>query len=222
MGLLVIGFLSIFMVGANSNKEPELISKRQPAHEEPVKQAPPKAAPKPNTSKRTFGLKQRQAQQKQMAPNQAAQASQVQPHHIAIKPHEAEEFVKWWMVKGMDYQAHSAQKNRDEAVMWMTEEAANSFQASFWTPELKQGITNGTVVAGFQPVSVQATAVNPDGSIVVHVKGSLAMQIHGQPASTEHLLTDYLVKKESEGFRIAAVHNKTFVQAQAPTQHYYY
>lgn len=226
MGLLIIGFLAVFMTGAQSGKEPT-ISKtgRQMEMDQAM-------APNAQPNKGQQNMAQKPGQQK---PNQGQNpmANSNQPNHANpaqnqvaanpnhLSPAEAVEFVKFWIGGAMDYHANTAEKNREKALAWMTEDAAQAFKATFWTRELKHGITSGSIIAHFQTISVQATAVNPDGSVVVHVRGSVAMQMDGHAPGTEHLMTDYLVKKEANGLRIAGVHNKTYIQASSPTSSYY-
>ena len=98
----------------------------------------------------------------------------------------------------------------------MSPEAVQTFRAAFWNEGVAQGTAGGTLVAAFQPVAVEAEAINPDGSIVITVKGTLVMQYAGQP-STQPIQTDFLVKKESDGLRIAGVFNRAVTQSQAMT-----
>jgi len=121
----------------------------------------------------------------------------------------------------MDFQATTAKKNHDQALMWMTPEAQDTFKQAFWNDAMADGISNGRLVAAFQPVSIGAQAINPDGSVVVSMKGSLVLQVSGQPADTRQVVTDFLVKKEAEGLRIAAICNRSYQQAQSPMAYSY-
>ena len=223
MGLLIIGFLAVFINGAQSGKDRGTAEKPINNKNLQVAGAEEGKLPLKGIEKQAKSQDQKSASNGQNSEqSQAAAQSQV-PNQTAadiLNPGEAEDFVKWWVTGAMDFNAETAIKNRKKAMAWMTDEAASIFEQSFWTDELKNGVTQGTIVASFQPVSVHATAVNPDGSVVVHVKGSVAMQVHGQQPSTEHLLTDYLVVKKAKGLRIAAVDSKTYVQAN--NTHYYY
>lgn len=209
MALVVIGFLAIFMTGTQSTKEPPISGNNR--NKEAESQAHGQFAQEPlkaSDSKSQKASKARENQEKAAVPG-------------GLKPADAEEFVKWWIGGAMDFQLQTAEGNRQKAMEWMTPEAAEIFKNSFWNSDIKNGITNGNIVAAFHPVSVSATALNPDGSVVVHVKGSLVMQRAGEAyPNTEHLLTDYLVVKESQGFRIAGVHSKTYEQAAAPSSYY--
>jgi hypothetical protein len=124
-----------------------------------------------------------------------------------MDPPLATDFVKWWMSGAMDYSANSAAKNHEAAFRWMTPEAVQTFQSSLWTPNVADGVAHGRIIAAFQPVSVQAQAINPDGSIVVALQGTLVTQSTGRPI-TQQLQMDLLVRKESEGLRIAGIYNR--------------
>jgi len=124
-----------------------------------------------------------------------------------LDPSLATDFVKWWMKGAMDYSAASAAANHEAAFRWMTPEAMQSFQQSLWTTDTATGVAQGLYVAAFQPVSVQAAAINPDGSVVVTLSGTLVTQSSGRPFS-QQLQMDLLVRKESDGLRIAGVYNR--------------
>jgi hypothetical protein len=124
-----------------------------------------------------------------------------------LDPSLATDFVKWWMSGAMDYSAASAAANHEAAFRWMTPEAMQSFRQSLWTTDTATGVAQGLYVAAFQPVSVQAAAVNPDGSVVVTLSGTLVTQASGRPY-TQQLQMDLLVRKESDGLRIAGVYNR--------------
>ncbi len=208
MGLIVIGVLAIFMTGASEDGSK---SKNTEESLPPGAQMPQQGQPPPQQAKEE-GHDEAQAQQPPPA--------QAKPQ-FAIEPTLASDFVKWWMGGAMDYQASTSQKNHQEAFKWMSPEAQQTFQEAFWNDTMAQGITSGMLVAAFQPVSVQAQAVNPDGSVVVSMKGSLVLQMNGQPADTRQVVTDFLVKKEDSGLRIAAICNRSYAQAQSPTAYYY-
>ena len=213
MGLVIIGFLAIFMTGTQSSKEPPISGNGR------IKEADKQVQ---GEAQGQFALEGIKSQEKK---RQTASKDKQNLDRAAVpgglKPGDAEEFVKWWIGGAMDFQLQTAEGNRQKAMEWMTPEAAEIFKNSFWNSDIKNGITSGSIVAAFHPVSVSATALNPDGSVVVHVKGSLVMQRAGEAyPNTEHLLTDYLVVKESEGFRIAGVHSKTYEQAATPSSYY--
>jgi hypothetical protein len=94
----------------------------------------------------------------------------------------------------------------------MTSEAKQTFQANYWTPEIAQGVMSGQVVAAFQPVSVQAEAINPDGSVVVGASGTLVIQAAGTPM-TQQVVADFLVRKDQGGLRIAGLYNRQVASA---------
>ncbi len=136
------------------------------------------------------------------------QAKPIKPIGNGLTPSLATEFVTWWINKAMDYSAPTAARSHSEAFGWMTPLASSTFKQVFWTPAIAQGITQGRMTAAFQPVSVQALAFNPDGTIVVTVQGSLVVQDTAAPVS-QQIVTDFLVRKEKEGLRIAAMYNRT-------------
>jgi hypothetical protein len=128
----------------------------------------------------------------------------------ALDPDLAKQFVSWWITKSMDYGATSAAKNHAEAFAWMTPQATQQFQQTFWTPDIAGGITGGRINAAFQPIQVQAEARNPDGTVVVGVSGTLVAQESTSPApETQQIVCDFLVKKEKDGLRISGLYNRT-------------
>lgn len=139
-------------------------------------------------------------------------ASPTTEHQVRpVNPTLAVDFVKFWMGNAMNYAAATALKSHAEAAHWMTPEALQVFQAVLWTPNIAQGITNGQIVGAFQPISVQAEAINPDGSIVVGITGTLILQCQGRP-STQQLQTDVLVANDQDnsGLRIAGLYNRFY------------
>jgi hypothetical protein len=177
LGLLIVGILSIFVGGFNSKDEPDASKRVQAQKGEEPSMASSKAA------------------------TQSSQAPQ------PLEPGLASDFVKWWMTGAMDYAGNSALQNHTAAFRWMTPQAAEAFQSSLWTPEVADGVTHGRIVAAFQPVSVQAAAVNPDGTVVVVMNGTLVTQGNGRPF-TQQIQMDLLVKKESDGLRISGIYNR--------------
>ncbi|HEY9785211.1 MAG TPA: hypothetical protein V6D17_07405 [Candidatus Obscuribacterales bacterium] len=193
LGLVIVGILGVFVGGMALNDEPT------PEAKGPADEKIPAA---------------QMAQQQQV--QQQAQASPK-----AVEPTLATDFVKWWIGSSMDYKAQSAIESHKQAFAWMTEDASATFKANFWQPELAEGIASGTIVAAFQPVDVQAEAVNPDGSVVVGLSGTLVLQAVGSPVATHQVVADLLVKRdekdEAGSLRIAGVYNRSYLITQAPT-----
>jgi hypothetical protein len=107
----------------------------------------------------------------------------------------------------MDFNPQTAVKNHQQALSWVTPEASAAYQGAFWPPEIADGITSGRILGRFTPSGVKAIASNPDGSIVVNVTGTLILQ-QGQKPAVQQLSTDYLVKREPGGLRIAQLYNR--------------
>lgn len=193
LGLLIVGVIAVVSAGAAKDEKkpsegggPAPSGQQAHAHGQPASaQGQPQESP---------GAQQQQA----------AQAHSMQLEEAKL----AKEFVHWWLSGAMDYSAATCQKSHAEMFKWMNPEAKEVFKANFWTPEMEQAFSTGTLVAHFQPSTIEPKAINPDGSIVVGVDGSLVMQIGAQP-TTQRILTDYLVKKEDGNMRIAAIHAKT-------------
>jgi hypothetical protein len=179
LGLLIVGILSIFVGGFNAKED------------------------NPDSVKRVQAQMKAETGQTASANPTASSAAPVQ----ALEPGLATDFVKWWMTGAMDYATQSALQNHTAAFRWMTPQASEAFQASLWTPEVADGVAHGRIVAAFQPVSVQAAAVNPDGSVVVVLNGTLVTQGNGRPF-TQQIQMDLLVKKETEGLRICGIYNR--------------
>jgi hypothetical protein len=140
-----------------------------------------------------------------------ATGSIVQNSARPVNPTLAIDFVKFWMGNAMNYAAASALRTHAEAAHWMTPDALQVFQSALWTPDIAQGISDGRIVGAFQPISVQAEAINPDGSIVVGITGTLILQCQGRP-STQQLQTDVLVANDPDnsGLRIAGLYNRFY------------
>lgn len=122
-----------------------------------------------------------------------------------LTPKLATEFVTWWLQKAMDYSLATGKASHQEAFGWMTPQTVQAFQTGYWTPEIESAVVTGKVTAAFQPVSVQAQFINPDGSIVVAMSGALVMQQTGMQTATQQLSADFLVKQEKEGLRIVGI-----------------
>jgi hypothetical protein len=138
---------------------------------------------------------------------------------IILEPQLATDFVKWWLTVGMDYQPNSAKKSHTEAFQWMTPEALATFQSNFWTPEIANGVLSGQTAAAYQPASVQAEAINPDGTVVVSTSGTLVVQSTAGPMSRQ-IAVDYLVRKDKGGLRISSLYNREAAQPVATVPSY--
>lgn len=117
------------------------------------------------------------------------------------------DFVKWWLTSAMDYSANSAQQGHSKALGWMTPEAQQAFKTAFWTPDIAAGIADGRIKAQYSLADIRTVAVNPDGSVVVSANGTFVYQAGGQPSS-QQMQTDYLVRKDPGGLRIAGLFNR--------------
>jgi hypothetical protein len=188
LGLVIVGMLGIF-VGAFCGDDP---AEKKTAPPQPQHLA---AAPTATASGQTAVL-----------PKAAAPA---------LDTGLATDFVRWWVSNGMDFQQRTAHASHVEAFKWMDPTAAQAFQQNYWTPQFEAGVASGQVVAAFQPINVQAEAMNPDGSVVVGVTGSLVIQQNGQPY-TSQISTDFLVRKDAGGVRIANIYNRQIAAAPAP------
>lgn len=136
---------------------------------------------------------------------QADTASQSQDQ--ALDPKLAADFITWWLTGAMDYSPNLAADNHQQAFAWMTPEAQAAFQAAFWPPEMAEAIVNGKMVAAFHLTAVQAEAINPDGSVVVGVNGTLVTDSGNRPISHQ-VTADFLVRRDTGGLRVAGVYNR--------------
>lgn len=141
----------------------------------------------------------------------AKEQPQQQEEHAAaanadhsLTPVLASQFINWWLGSAMDYNASTAQQSHTQALCWMTQDAARDFEQTIWTPSIAQAVMSGHLFAVFQPTAVAAQAVNPDGSIVVGVAGTIVVQSNGQP-TTQQFLASFLVRKEKDGLRVAGL-----------------
>ncbi len=117
------------------------------------------------------------------------------------------DFVKWWLTSAMDYSAANAQQGHSKALGWMTPEAQQAFKTAFWSPDIAAGIASGHIKAEYHLTNVQTVAINPDGSVVVCANGTFVYQTNGRPSS-QQMQTDYLVRKDPAGLRIAGLFNR--------------
>jgi len=210
MGLVIIGVLGVFLAGSNE----------EGGQSKNTEEKLPEGAMMPGPGQGPAAQPQKPGEAQHQAQQPAQQQPPQQPQ-VVLEPAQASDFVKWWLGGAMDFQATTATKNHEQAFLWMLPEAKESFKQAFWNDAMAQGISTGRLVAAFQPVSINPQAINPDGTVVVSMKGSLVLQMSGQPADTQQVVTDFLVKKEDAGLRIAAICNRSYVQAQAPTVSYY-
>ena len=123
-----------------------------------------------------------------------------------LTPDLATEFVGWWLTGAMDYNANTAAQSHNQALAWMTPEAASLFQSTFWAHDIANNVASGRLSGSLQTNSVKACAINPDGTIVVGVSGTLALQADGQPVS-QPFQTDFLVRQAKEGLRVASFYD---------------
>jgi hypothetical protein len=134
-----------------------------------------------------------------------------------LEPKLAVDFVRWWLTMALDYSITSP-ANHKKAMAYAKPSVAKIFSQSFYTQEVMQGVANGTLAGAFEPVTVQAIAINPDGSVVVSVIGTLSMQSSGSQPVSQSLVLEFLVEKDPEGVHMAGFFNKTISQAPAQTQ----
>lgn len=139
---------------------------------------------------------------KQAASDQAAAPNGT----VTLAPKLASDFVSWWLTSAMDLNPQSAEENHQKAILWMTVDAGKSYLATYWTPEIREAVNAGRLVGGFQPTAVVPQAINPDGSVVVGVSGTMVVQSSGQPSTTQPFLAAFLVKQDEKGnMRIAGL-----------------
>lgn len=149
-------------------------------------------------------------------PNAAGQQQQAMPQQNPnqLDPQLAIKFVRWWLTVALDYSI-KAPGNHKQAMAYAKPQVVKTFTQSFYTQEVMQGIANGTLAGSFEPATVQAVAVNPDGSVVVTVIGTLSMQSSGSQPMSQSLVMDFLVAKDASGVRMTGFFNKTVTQAPA-------
>jgi len=133
------------------------------------------------------------------------------PPQSGVEPSLATDFLKWWLGMAMDFSANTAAQNHQQAFAWMSQEAQSQFQSTYWTPEMANGIADGRIVAAFQPTSIKAEALNPDGSVVVGVRGTYVVQTGGQPVPYQ-VRADFLDRRGQDGLRVAGVYNELSAQ----------
>ncbi len=124
-----------------------------------------------------------------------------------VEPALAQDFIKWWLGMAMDYSPASAAPNHQQAFAWMSQNAAATFQSTYWTAEMASGVASGKIVAAFQPTSITAKALNPDGTVVVGVQGTYQLRNGGQPVPYQ-VKADFLVSRARDGLRITGVYNE--------------
>lgn len=157
----------------------------------------------------------RSIQQQEM---QAASQNQEKPKEPrtnaskTLEPAEAVKFLSWWLNGAMDYNPASAARSHGEAMAWMTPDAAASFQATFWPQHVAEGVVSGRVIAAFHPSQVVPVAINPDGSVVVKLVGTMVTQ-SGKVPAVQQIAASFLVRKENQGMRISGIHASAIVMS---------
>jgi hypothetical protein len=183
LGLIIVGVLTIFVGVAFTGDDPK---DKNPATPLPAGAVMPS--------------------QPLQAPAGAGTPTAAAPQQPGgLTPELATQFVTWWLSRSMDYSLATGKASHQEAFRWMTPQTVQAFQTGYWTPEIENAVVTGKVTAAFQPVSVQAQFINPDGSIVVAMTGALVMQQAGTQTATQQLSADFLVKQEKDGLRIVGI-----------------
>jgi len=206
MGLVILGVLAVFVVPNVGNNEPP------PGHGSNAANAPPQLGESGGWGGGGHGQPAAPPAGAQSAPGaQGAQGAAAPVDPNALNPTLATDFVKFWMGGAMDYNAASAAQSHKEAAKWMTPETQQAFETNFWSPDIANGIASGQLRGAFQPIKVEAQAMNPDGSIVVRMTGTLLLQQSTVRPVTHQIVMDLLVRKEGENCRIAGLYNQSYV-----------
>lgn len=210
-GLVIVGFLAIFVGGfGGGHSEHRLAGRKDLRQDEQAKleqnQTRPEAQPQ-------------QQQQPQAQPQNVTKApAQPDPPNPAgvtrIEPTLATQFMEWWVIRAMDFNPQTAFKSRQEAMSWIVPEAMDKYKEAFWPPEISDGIASGKIQGSFTLASVKPVASNPDGSIVVNVGGNLVLA-EGQKPVVQQLSTDYLIRRETGGLRVAGLFNRAVLLSSA-------
>ncbi len=179
-GLLIVCLLGAFVGGFNNK---------------PESRSAPQTAGEPSLSEAS-------------SPRQAAPESKPSEYSAdsGLQPDLAVDFIKWWMKGAMDYTPQSAIQSHQAAANWMTPQAIKSFEEAYWPPQLAQMVSSGQATGAFQPISVQAEAINPDKSVVVGLTGTLVLETGNHPTSHQ-INMDILVRRGSTGLRITGMYN---------------
>lgn len=206
MGLVILGVLAVFVVPNVGNNEPP------PGHGSNAANAPPQLGESGGWGGGGHGQPSAQPESAQAGPGaQGAHGAAAPVDPNALNPTLATDFVKFWMGGAMDYNAASAVQSHKEAAKWMTPETQQVFETNFWSPDIANGIASGQLGGAFQPIKVEAQAVNPDGSIVVRMTGTLVLQQSTVRPVTHQIVMDLLVRKEGDNCRIAGLYNQSYV-----------
>lgn len=198
LGLVILGILAVFVV-------PSLNDKEQPTGH--GANAPLTAADAVGPGQGPQGM---QAGSNAMNPASQAAPAAPAPNPAGPEPKLAEDFVKFWMGGAMDYNTASSAQSHKEAIKWMTPEAQAAFETNFWSPDIANAMASGQLRGAFQPIAVQAQAVNPDGSVVVGMTGTLVLQQASVRPVTHQIVMDLLVRKDGENLRIAGLYNRSY------------
>lgn len=132
------------------------------------------------------------------------------PGTAPLTPQLASDFVNWWLGSAMDFNASTATQNHAQALAWMTPDAQKTYEQTLWTPQVAQAVASGQLVAAFQPTGIKPQAVNPDGTVVVGVSGTMIVQSAGQPV-TQQFFASFLVKQDQDGLRVSGIDSRTAV-----------
>lgn len=124
-----------------------------------------------------------------------------------VDPKLAASFTTWWLTRAMDYDRASTEQSHSEAAAWLNPDATTPYQSIFWSPDLAARVTSGSATARFTMQTAQPIAINPDGSVVVTVAGTMMLETGGPP-TPQPFTCDFLVRKEADGLRIASIYNR--------------
>lgn len=207
LGILIICLLGFFVGGFSHKDEPPISVKGMERNQNQAGEAvlPHAHSVENNLSSHAGGFG------KSASSEENRQSQEVKSNtyeKAALEPALAVDFVKWWMKAAMDYGQQSAAQSHEAASNWMAPDAYKAFCASFWTPELAQQITSGSTTGAFQPIAVQAEAINPDQTVVVGLTGTLVLQEANKQPRTNQVKIDVLVKKGGTGLRISGINNQ--------------
>lgn len=177
-----------------------------PPQEAPKARAKPKWADNPDVTgvARAPGYGQEGRAAGQLPP-QAQQAPPPPPADV-VSPLAATELVQGWLPLAWDFSADTAQRNQEQAIQYMTAECAQNYRQNVWTAELANQIAGSGVKSTWRQTVVSAGGTLPDGGVEVTVEGDQQLAVPGQPPTPpRHVRFIYLIKKTSEGLRIAGI-----------------
>lgn len=127
------------------------------------------------------------------------------PPVTMANPQEAVELVRTWLVYTWDFNAGSAPRSQEQAIMYMTPECATAYRQNVWTADMAKQVQDAGLQSQFEASKLEAGQPQTDGSVVIFVEGKQTLSVPGKGTQEKPIAYQYLVKLTADGYRIAGI-----------------